>query len=131
MLFLRTPWNARDLFESKCYHKTDCGRSSPVSTGMRTICFYVQDGMLAICSNRNVITRRTSVGPAQYQPECVEVVFTYRTECPRCFQIQPIINPNAYMFVLLTGRNAREFSKSPGGLGWPQPSINWNAYKLF
>ena len=58
-----------------------------VSTGMRTCYFYVHHGMPAICSNRNVITRLTAVGPAQYQPECVQFVFTYRTECSRFVQI--------------------------------------------
>ena len=34
-------------------------------------------------------------------------------------------------FCLITGRNAREFSKSQGGLEWAQPSINRNACNLF
>jgi len=103
-----------------------------VSSGMRTFSFYVQEGMPAFDLNRNVITKRTAVGPTQYQPECVSFVFYVQDGMPAfLFQIQPSINQNAYNIFLLTGRNSREISKSPGGLGWPQPSITRNAYNLF
>ena len=102
---------------------------------MRTHHFYAQNGMPANFSNRNVITRRTAVGPAQYQPECVQLVFTYRRECPRFFlQIgilsEDAVDPVQYqpecVHVVFTYRTeCPHFFKSEcyykTACGWPSP----------